>query len=87
MPVLSNTTASSSRASSRPRRSRTSSPLRAPSVVEIAMTSGTARPRAWGQAMTSTVTSRSTAYAASAPAASQAARVMAPAASATIVSQ
>jgi hypothetical protein len=35
-----------------------SSPFRAPSDVEIAMTSGIARPRACGQAMTRTVTVR-----------------------------
>ena len=63
VPVLSNTTASRSRASSRPRRSRTSKPVRAPRVVEMATTSGTASPSACGQAMTSTVTTRSTANA------------------------
>ncbi len=62
VPVLSNTTAVTSLASSSPRRSRTRSPLRAPSVVERATTRGTARPSACGQAMTSTVTTRSTVY-------------------------
>ena len=37
-------------------------PLRAASAVEMAMTSGMARPRAWGQAITSTVTVRSIAW-------------------------
>ena len=87
VPVLSKTTVVSSRASSSPRRSRTSSPLRAPSVVEIAMTSGTASPSACGQAITSTVTSRSTANAALRPAASHPTKVSAPAPSATMVSQ
>ena len=59
VPVLSKNTAVTLRASSRPRRSRTSSPLRAPRAVEIATTSGTASPSACGQAMTSTVTTRS----------------------------
>ncbi len=36
-------------------------PLRADSDVEIDVTSGMARPSAWGQAMTSTVTVRTTA--------------------------
>ena len=42
-------------------------PLRAPIVVEIATTSGTARPSACGQAITSTVTTRSMVKAAGAP--------------------
>ena len=66
------------RASSSPRRSRTRSPLLAPSVVEMAITSGTARPRAWGHEITSTVTSRSTAKAGSPRAASQATNVPRP---------
>jgi Cu2+-exporting ATPase len=44
--VAISTTVVRSRASSSPRRSRTSRPLRAPSVVESATTSGTARPSA-----------------------------------------
>jgi hypothetical protein len=52
---LSKATALSSRASSRPLRSRTRSPFRAPRVVEIEMTNGTASPSACGHAMTSTV--------------------------------
>jgi hypothetical protein len=34
-------------------------PLRAASPVEMAITNGIAKPRAWGQAITSTVTVRS----------------------------
>ena len=49
------------RARSSARRSLTSSPFRAPSEVEMAMTSGMARPRAWGQAMTRTVAVRTSA--------------------------
>ena len=41
------------------RRSRTRMPLRADRVVEIAITSGIARPSAWGQATTRVVTTRS----------------------------
>ena len=43
------------------RRSFTSMPARAASAEEIAITSGIANPRAWGHAMTSTVTVASTA--------------------------
>jgi hypothetical protein len=53
-------------------------PLRAASAVEIAMTRGMASPRAWGQAITSTVTVRSTAWSGS-PRASQTAIVTRPA--------
>ena len=55
VPVLSKMTVSSSRARSRASRSFTRSPFRAPRLVEIAITSGMARPRACGQAMTRTV--------------------------------
>ena len=61
VPVLSKMTTSSSRARSSAIRSLTSRPFRAPSEVEIAMTSGIARPRACGQAMTSTVAVRTSA--------------------------
>ena len=61
VPVLSKMTTSSSRARSSAIRSLTSSPFRAPSEVEIAMTSGIARPSACGQAMTSTVAVRTSA--------------------------
>ena len=37
-------------------------PLRAANAVEMAITNGIARPRAWGQAITSTVTVRSIAW-------------------------
>ena len=53
-------------------------PLRAASAVEMAMTRGMASPRAWGQAITSTVTVRSTAWSGS-PRASQTIRVTSPA--------
>ncbi len=87
VPVLSKITASSFRASSRPRRSRTRSPFRAPSVVEMATTSGIASPRAWGQAMTSTVTTRWMANCPVAPAMSHTTAVSMPAETATTVSQ
>ena len=61
VPVLSKITTSSSRARSSARRFLTSRPLRAPSEVEIAITSGMARPRACGQAMTRTVAVRTSA--------------------------
>jgi len=51
---------------------------RAASAVEMAMTRGIARPKAWGQAITSTVTVRSIAWSGS-PRASQTAAVMRPA--------
>jgi hypothetical protein len=87
VPFLSNTTVVRLRASSNPRRLNTSNPERAPSVVEIASTSGTASLSACGQAITSTVTSRSIAVAAAAPQISHAAKVVAPAPSAIQVSQ
>ena len=59
-----------------------SSPFRAPSEVEIAMTNGIARPRACGQAITRTVTVRTSAPSGS-PSNHQPTRVIAPAASAT----
>ena len=55
-----------------------SSPFRAPSDVEMAMTSGIARPRACGQAMTSTVAVRTSAPSGS-PSSHQPTRVIAPA--------
>ena len=68
VPVLSKNTALRLRASSRPRRSRTSKPFLAPSVVEMATTSGMASPSACGHAITRTVTTRSITNAACAPA-------------------
>ncbi|MGY3490514.1 hypothetical protein ACVW1C_008458 [Bradyrhizobium sp. USDA 4011] len=85
VPVLSNTTALRSRASSNPRRSRTSRPDFAPIVVEIAVTSGTARPSACGQAITSTVTTRVMVKSSDAPSICQTTRVAPPAAIATTV--
>ena len=61
VPVLSKMMTCSSLARSSAMRSLTSRPLRAPSEVEMAITSGIARPRAWGQAMTSTVAVRTSA--------------------------
>ncbi len=61
VPVLSNSTVSTVRIRSSASRSLTRMPARAASAVEMAMTSGMASPRACGQAMTSTVTVRSTA--------------------------
>ena len=57
-------------------------PARAAMPVDTAMVSGMARPSAWGQAMTSTVTVRSTAWPIS-PSALQTAKVMAPLSAAT----
>src|SRR5262245_65579758 len=51
------------RASSKAVRSRINRPLVAAIDVDTATTSGTARPSAWGQEMTSTVTARSMAKA------------------------
>ncbi len=82
VPVLSKMTVSSSRARSRASRSLTSSPLRAPRDVLIAMTNGIARPRACGQAMTRTVAVRTSAPSGS-PSSHHTTRVMAPAPSAT----
>ena len=61
VPVLSNSTVSTVRIDSSARRSVTSTPARAARSVAIEMTSGMARPRACGQAMTSTVMVRMTA--------------------------
>ena len=58
VPVLSIITTFTRGATSRARRRRTSRPLRAPSEVERAATSGMARPSACGHAMTNTVTMR-----------------------------
>lgn len=85
VPVLSKTTSSSRRASSRPRRSRTRSPARAASVVEMAMTRGIASPSACGHAITSTVTTLSAMKAPGAPAIHQPTAVAAAAAIATNV--
>ena len=82
VPVLSNNTVSTVRIRSSASRSFTRMPARAATVVEIAITSGIARPSAWGQAITRTVIVRSRAWSGS-PAASQAMNVMAPDASAT----
>jgi len=86
VPVLSKTTASSLRASSRPLRSRTSRPVRAPKVVEMAITRGMASPSACGHATTRTETTRSTVNAGFAPTAAQTIAVSAPEATATTVS-
>ncbi len=82
VPVLSNRTARTVRIRSRAMRSLIRMPFLALTAVEIAITSGMASPRAWGQAITSTVTVRSTASRGS-PSAIQAAKVSAPAAVAT----
>ena len=79
VPVLSKTTAWRSLARSNALRSRIRNPDRAASAVETATTSGTARPSAWGQAMTITVAARSTANPTPSPRASHAANVAAPA--------
>jgi hypothetical protein len=60
VPVLSKTTTLRLRASSIAILSRTRMPLFAAIEVLIATTRGTASPSAWGQAITSTVTTRST---------------------------
>jgi hypothetical protein len=86
VPVLSKMTTSRFRASSSPRRSRTSRPFWAPMVVEIATTRGTARPRAWGHAMTRTVTIRTMVKSMGAPMSCQTTSVMSAAAMATPVS-
>jgi hypothetical protein len=85
VPVLSKITTFRSRASSRPRRSRTRSPFCAPRVVEMATTRGTASPRAWGQAMTRTVTVRTMEKSMGAPRNCQTTRVSTPAPRATPV--
>ena len=87
VPVLSKTTACRSLARSKAARSRMSSPLRADSDVETATTKGTASPSACGQAITITVTVRSSAKAKSLPKASHTPRVAPPPPSATSVSQ
>ena len=66
------------RARSKAARSRISRPFWAVRLVLTATTSGTARPRAWGQVMTITVTMRSSANAKLSPRASQTAKVAAP---------
>ena len=82
VPVLSKMTTSTSLARSSAKRSLTSRPFRAPSVVLMAMTSGIARPSAWGQAMTSTVAARMNASSGS-PRAVHTTRVRTPATRAT----
>lgn len=62
-------------------------PLHAPRVVEMAMTTGIARPSAWGQEITSVVTSRSTAKAGSASMSVHTMNVSAPATRAVMVSR
>ena len=59
VPVLSNTTTPTCRIRSSASRSLTKMPLRAAREVEIEITRGMASPRAWGQAITRTVTVRS----------------------------
>ena len=61
VPVLSKSTTSTVRMRSSASRSLTSTPDLAARSVEIAITSGIAKPSACGQAMTSTVTVRTTA--------------------------
>ena len=61
VPVLSNSTASTVRMRSRAKRSLIRMPAWAATAVDSETTRGMARPRAWGQAMTSTVTVRTTA--------------------------
>ena len=61
VPVLSNSTASTVRIRSSASRSLTRIPALAATAVDSAITSGMARPRACGQAITSTVTVRTTA--------------------------
>src|ERR1035437_5342898 len=87
VPVLSKMTACSFLAPSNETRLRMSRPFFAASAVETATTSGTARPKACGQAMTITVTVRSMANAKSLPMrTSQTKRVITPPPKATIVS-
>ena len=75
VPVLSKSTASTVRIRSSARRSVISTPARAARSVAMDTTSGMARPSACGQAMTRTVTVRSTAWSGS-PRISQTAAVM-----------
>ena len=62
VPVLSNRTVVTVRMDSSASRSLTSTPPRAARSVAMETTSGMARPRAWGQAITSTVMVRTTAW-------------------------
>ncbi len=88
VPVLSKTTTSSRRAVSVASALRMSIPLRAPSEVEMVVTTGMASPRAWGQAMTSTVTAKVSANTVVCPAMnSQNRKAAAATATAMIVSQ
>ena len=82
VPVLSNRTVSIERIRSRASRSLTRMPACADTAVDNEITSGIASPRACGQAMTSTVTVRTTASSTS-PTADQATNVITPAAAAT----
>jgi hypothetical protein len=84
---LSKTTTSSSRARSSANRSRTRKPLRAARVVEMEITRGMASPSAWGQAMTSTATTRRMTKPPGAPSATQTASVSRAAPMAMKVSQ
>ncbi len=84
VPVLSNMTERILLASSKACRSLTRKPELAAKDVETATTSGIARPRAWGQEMTMTVTARSTAKLAPLPMRAQAAKVRMPAETAMI---
>src|SRR5660397_201153 len=86
VPVLSKTTACRLRERSKALLSRMSRPWRAARAVETATTRGMASPRAWGQVITITVMVRPRANSKALPARSQAARVIAPAVMATIVS-
>ncbi len=77
VPVLSNNTTSTRRIPSSARRSLIRMPDEAATLVDTAIVSGMARPRAWGHAITSTVTVRSTALAGS-PSAIQTTKVSNP---------
>ncbi len=81
VPVLSNSTVSTVRIDSRASRSLIRTPPRAARSVAMATTSGMARPRACGQAITSTVIVRTTAASGS-PSSVQTTAVMTPATSA-----
>ena len=82
VPVLSNSTTSIVRIRSKASRSLTRIPFFAATAVDSEMTSGIARPRAWGQAITNTVTVRTRASPMS-PSAAHATKVMIAAATAT----
>ena len=82
VPVLSNSTASTVRIRSSASRSLTRMPAFADTAVDSAITSGMASPRACGQAITSTVTVRTTAWSRS-PSAHQTTKVSTAAAVAT----